>query len=302
MVSQLLREKLASGQSVIGPLLQEIPNSPELVEFMIAAGFDYVIVDGEHGGVSVETCRTLVRAAESMGGCALARVPNADPARILAFLDQGVQGIILAHCRSRNDAEALVRAVKYPPRGIRGAAGGSRAASYGYARPPREHVEVANASTLCFGLIEDPEAVPEVDEMLAIEGFDGCFLGAGDMALSMGREYFGNPTTHSEVQRMIDRVHEETLAAGKYVMAPAGSGDAANALIARGVQLVVVQFGQFSGAPATPIRARRANGETLDELKAAVLGEVDAVLSWDHPHLDPHTGAVHACGRTHRWP
>jgi 2-keto-3-deoxy-L-rhamnonate aldolase RhmA len=81
--------------------------------------------------------------------------------------------------------------------------------------------------------------------MLAIDGFDGCFLGAGDLALSMGLEYFGNPTPHPEVQRLIDRVRDETLAAGKLVMAPAGSGEAAHALIERGVRLVVVQFGQF---------------------------------------------------------
>src|SRR5579859_7471206 len=166
-----LRRKLATGQAVIGPLLQEIPSSPELAEFLIAAGFDYAIIDGEHGGVSTEVCRGLVRAAESMGGCALARVPNADPARILAFLDQGAQGIVLAHCRGVADAEALVRAVKYPPRGIRGAAGGSRAARYGYGRTGREHVETANTETLCFGLIEDPEAVPQIKDILAVEGF-----------------------------------------------------------------------------------------------------------------------------------
>jgi 4-hydroxy-2-oxoheptanedioate aldolase len=255
-----LRRKLATGQAVIGPLLQEIPSSPELVEFLVAAGFDYVIIDGEHGGVSTEACRSLVRAAESMGGCALARVPNADPARILAFLDQGVQGIVLAHCRGVADAEALVRAVKYPPRGIRGAAGGSRAARYGYAGSSREHVATSNAETMCFGLIEDPEAVPHVNEMLAIDGFDGCFLGAGDMALAMGPEYFGNPTTHPEVQRVIDRVRDETLAAGKLVMAPAGSGEAAGAVIAQGVQLVVVQFGQFfRTACTTYLRESRGN-------------------------------------------
>ena len=260
MPSEWLRTELASGRPVFGPILQEIPTSPELVEFFIAAGFDYVIIDGEHGGVSAEACRSLVRAAESMGGCALARVPDADPARILTFLDQGVQGIVLAHCRSGADAEALVRAVKYPPRGIRGAAGGSRAARYGYARSPREHVEVANAQTLCFGLIEDPEAVPQVKDMLAIDAFDGCFLGAGDMALSMGREYFGGPSTHPEVQRMIDQVREETLAAGKLVMAPAGSGEVARGLIATGVQLVVVQFGQFMrGACNAYLQAARSS-------------------------------------------
>lgn len=245
MTVAFLRDRLATGQPLLGPILQEIPVSPELVEFMVAAGFDYVIVDGEHGGISVESVRELVRAAESMGGCALARVPDASPPQTLAYLDQGVQGIILAHCRTAADADALVRAVKYPPRGIRGAASGSRAARYGYSRSAREHVETANAKTLCFGLIEDPEAVPNIRDMLQVDGFDGCFLGAGDMALSMSLEYYGGASTHPEVQRLIDTVRDETLAAGKLVMAPAGSGDAARALISQGVQLVVMQFGQF---------------------------------------------------------
>ncbi len=250
MVSRPLREIISEKGAVLGPILQEIPNSPELVEFMVAAGFDYVIVDAEHGGISVEMAGSLVRAAESMGGCALARVPSADPARIVALLDQGVQGIILAHCRTGGDAEALVRAVKYPPRGIRGAASGSRAARYGY-RSAREHVELANAQTLCFGLIEDPEAVESVQAMLAVEGFDGCFLGAGDMSLSMGPEYYALTPPHPEVQRRINAVRDATLAAGKLVMAAGGSGEAAHALIQQGVQLVVVQFGQFFRSACT---------------------------------------------------
>jgi 2-keto-3-deoxy-L-rhamnonate aldolase RhmA len=98
---------------------------------------------------------------------------------------------------------------------------------------------------MCFGLIEDPEAVPRIKEMLAIDGFDGCFLGAGDMALSLGFEYFGGPSIHPSVQALMDQVRDETLAAGKLVMAPAGSGEAARAALAQGAQLVVVQFGQF---------------------------------------------------------
>ena len=240
-----LRRSLAAGRAVIGPLLQEIPASPDLVEFMGAAGFDYVIVDGEHAGVSVELARELSRATEAAGICALARVASADPARILALLDQGIQGIVLAHCNTQDDAEALVRAVKYPPRGIRGAASGSRAAQFGYAGSPREHVEQANRETLCLGLIEEPRAVPNVPAMLRVDGFDGCFLGSGDMSLSMGLEYYGHTPTHPEVQALVDHVRDDTLAAGKLVMAPAGSGAAARALIDSGIQMVVVQFGQF---------------------------------------------------------
>jgi 2-keto-3-deoxy-L-rhamnonate aldolase RhmA len=81
--------------------------------------------------------------------------------------------------------------------------------------------------------------------MLEVDGFDGCFLGAGDMALTLNRAYYGQAPSHPEVQKLIDRARDETLAAGKLVMAPAGSGAAAKALIDSGIQMVVVQFGQF---------------------------------------------------------
>lgn len=255
-----LRQKIAQGRAVIGPILQEIPDSLELVEFLGAAGFDFVIVDGEHAGVGVERCRDVARAAEAGGSCALARVPDADPTRILAFLDSGIQGIVLAHCNSGDDAEALVRAVKYPPRGIRGAASGSRAARYGYSGlSSRELVELADRETMCLGLIEEQRAVDNVSAMLAVDGFDGCFLGAGDMSLSMGREYYGQLPPHPAVQSLIDRVRDETLAAGKLVAAPAGTGTVARALIEQGIQMVVVQFGQFF---------RRACTAYLEEARA----------------------------------
>jgi len=240
-----LRQKIAAGQPVIGPILQEIPDSPDLVEFLGAAGFDYVMIDGEHAGVGVAQARDLARAANAAGICALARVPDADPGRILAFLDSGVQGIILAHCNTVADAEALVQAVKYPPRGIRGAASGSRAALFGYGPSTREKVDIADRETMCFGLIEEPRAVPEVGAMLQVDGFDGCFLGAGDMSLTLGREYYGQATMHPEVQKLMDQARAETLAAGKLVMEPSGTGAGARVLIEKGVQMVVVQFGQF---------------------------------------------------------
>jgi 2-dehydro-3-deoxyglucarate aldolase/4-hydroxy-2-oxoheptanedioate aldolase len=240
-----LRQKIAEGKAVIGPLFQEVPDSPDLTEFLGCAGFDYVMVDGEHAGVDVKNARELARAAESVGICALARVPDADPTRILALLDSGIRGIILAHCNTAEDAEALVRACKYPPRGIRGASSGSRAARYGYYATAGEKADIFDRETMCLGLIEEPRAVPEIKKMLAVDGFDGCFLGAGDMALTLNRAYYGMAPSHPEVQKLIDQVRDETLAAGKLVMAPAGTGAAAKAMIDSGIQMIVVQFGQF---------------------------------------------------------
>ncbi len=127
-----LRSTISAGHPVIGPILQEIPDSPDLVEFFGAAGFDFVVIDAEHGGVDIATARDLARAADAVGMTPLARVPTVNDGQILALLDSGIQGIVLAHCNTAQDAEALVRATKYPPRGVRGAATGSRAALYGY--------------------------------------------------------------------------------------------------------------------------------------------------------------------------
>ena len=263
MSARILRDEVASGRALIGPLLQEIPTSADLVEFLGAAGFDFVIVDGEHAGVSVEACREMVRAADAVGMPALVRVPTPDAPRVLAYLDTGVQGVVLSHCRSVELAEALVRAVKFPPRGIRGAAGGSRANLFGYRRPPREHVRAMNAETMCFGLIEDPDAVPVIREMLAIDGFDGCFLGAGDMALSTSLDLYGTLQTPPEIQSLIERVRDETLRAKKIVMAPAASGADAQKAIAQGARMVVMHFGGFlRAACAAYLSAARTNERT----------------------------------------
>jgi 4-hydroxy-2-oxoheptanedioate aldolase len=238
----LLRRKLAEGKPCVGPIFQEFW-SPELFEFCGLAGFDYVIADGEHAGVDPRTARGLARAAQGVGITALARAPRAEPSLLMQYLDAGVEGIILPHCNTAADAEALVSACKYPPRGIRGAASSSRAAGYGFAQTPREHLEQADREVLCLGLIEEPRAVENLEEILRVDGFDGCFVGYGDMALVLGREYVGGPSMHPEVRRLVDQAIDLSLKAGKLVMISAGSGAEARAYAERGVQLITMNFG-----------------------------------------------------------
>ena len=100
-------------------------------------------------------------------------------------------------------------------------------------------------------------------EILAVDGLDGCFVGAGDLALTMGRAYFGGPATHPEVQAQVDRAISLTLAAGKLVMLPAATGQEAHAAAARGVRLITMNFGAL---------ARRAIGEYLAAFRGDVAG------------------------------
>ena len=142
-----LRERIAAGKTCAGPLFQEFW-SPELFEFCAMAGFDFVIADGEHAGVDPQGVRNLARAAQAGGATALARVPNGEPSLVLRYLDAGVEGLILPHCNSAADAEGLVRASRYPPRGIRGAASTSRAAGDGFTQTPPQHLEQSDREVL----------------------------------------------------------------------------------------------------------------------------------------------------------
>jgi 2-keto-3-deoxy-L-rhamnonate aldolase RhmA len=170
-------------------------------------------------------------------------VPNGEASLVLRYLDAGVEGLILPHCNSGEDAEAFVQACKYPPRGIRGAASSSRAAGYGFTQTPAEHLEQADREVLCLALIEEPRAVAALPDILAVDGLDGCFIGAGDMALLLGRPYFGGAGTHPEVQKLVDRAMDLTLRAGKLVMLPAATGAAARAAADRGAHLVTFNIG-----------------------------------------------------------
>ena len=238
----LLRQKIAAGQSCVGPLFQEFW-SPELFEFVGLAGFDFVVADGEHAGVDPQTVRNLARAAQGVGVTALARVPNGEPSLVLRYLDAGVEGLILPHCNTAEDAEGFVRSCRFPPRGIRGAASSSRAAGYGFTQSPTQHLEQSDHAVLCLALIEEPRAVDNLPAILGVDGLDGCFVGAGDMALLLGREYFGGPTTHPAVQHLVDRAIDLTRRAGKVVMLPAATGAQARAAAERGVHLVTFNMG-----------------------------------------------------------
>jgi 2-keto-3-deoxy-L-rhamnonate aldolase RhmA len=251
----LLRQKLEAGRTCTGPLFQEFW-SPELVEFCGHAGFDYVVLDGEHAAIDPQMARHLIRAAQVVGVTALVRVPRPDAGLILQYLDAGAEGLILAHCNTSGDAEALVSACKYPPRGVRGAANPIRARDARNPQGAREHIEIADREVMCLGLIEEPRAVQNLPAMLGVEGFDGCFIGPGDLSLTMGRAYFGGVAVHPEVEAVVEGATHAILAAAKIVMRGAATPAEARALSQRGVRMISVDIGlllrqasdQFLGA------------------------------------------------------
>ena len=122
MRTNTTKAKLGEGKVVFGGIIGE--HAPSLVELFGALGYDFVMIDCEHGPMDLNQVEHMVRAAEVFGITPLARVPNHDPSTILRFLDRGVQGVIVPHVNSAAQAEAIAKAARYYPEGNRGVGGG----------------------------------------------------------------------------------------------------------------------------------------------------------------------------------
>ena len=233
-----MKARLAQGGWTAGPILPIA--APALVEVVALAGFDHVLIDAEHGHISVADCEGLVRAAESAGITPIVRVPVNAPEAILRYLDTGAQGVLVPQICTREDAERAVRAARYHPLGRRGLAG-TRASDYGLRGSLQDYVREANEQLLVLGLIEDIRAVENLSQILAVEGLDIITIGPADLSQSMGHP---GDVQHPDVQAAIAEIIRQGVAAGKVVGMNCPTGEAAARERARGVRLAsVAMFG-----------------------------------------------------------
>jgi len=212
--------------------------APGLVELCALAGFDYVIIDLEHGAIDVGECEGLVRAAEVAEVTPIARVATTEQGAILRLLDAGVQGLMVPHVSSRADAERAVAAAMYPPLGHRGA-GSMRAAAYGQKLHRRDWVRHANEEMLVIAMLEDADAVRNVSEILAVQGLDAFEIGTGDLSLSMG---VPGETSHPKVEAAVEQMVATILDAGKIVGDTANDPETARLFVNRGYRMIDCGF------------------------------------------------------------
>ena len=121
MKKNVIKEKLRAGEAVVGTFCN-LP-SPAAAELLGVAGFDYIIIDAEHSPVDLDTCEHMVRACDASGMAAMVRVALNLPQNILRYLDTGVVGVQIPMVNSREEAEMVVAATKYPPLGTAGSGG-----------------------------------------------------------------------------------------------------------------------------------------------------------------------------------
>lgn len=231
----------------------------ESVEIMAAAGLDFVVVDLEHSVIDLGLAGQMIALARAAGITPLVRVPGIDGPTIGRVLDAGAQGILLPHVDGPEDARRAVAAMRFPPLGERGAGGTSRAGRWGLL-PRSEYVRTGNEEVLCIPQLESVAAIAAAREILAVDGVDAVFLGAGDLSLSMGTS-------------MDDPRVAEQLAAGRAAAAAAGKPCGAAATGPESVERLAGLGHGFvvAGNDATMLAraAHRLVGASRDLLRAA---------------------------------
>lgn len=199
------KRKLASGAPVT--VVASSYTSPGLVELLGRMGFDAIFIDCEHGPAGWEDVENMVRAAELTNVTPIVRVQSNDPSTITRALDRGAGGVQVPHINTRAEAEAAVRSAKFEPIGHRGYAGGR--AALGVTGNFTVH---ANDETMVIAMLEEVEALKNLDDILKVGHIDVFFIAPGDLAQSMG---FPGQVNHPEVQAAVEAAVRRTRAAGR---------------------------------------------------------------------------------------
>jgi 4-hydroxy-2-oxoheptanedioate aldolase len=180
-VGRTLRHRARSGADLLGTFC--IIPSTDVVELIALAGFDFVILDLEHGPFTLETARTCLLAAAARGLSTVVRVPDEAPARIGAVLDLGADAVLVPQIGSLDAVRRAVAAARFAPLGTRGSNPWVRAADYdGDERWPGR----ANETVMVMVMIEGVRAIEDIDRILAVEGLDAVFLGPVDLSHALG--------------------------------------------------------------------------------------------------------------------
>jgi 4-hydroxy-2-oxoheptanedioate aldolase len=185
--------------------------SPAVVEMCGHAGFDFVIIDNEHGPASIETTEHLIRSARCANIIPIVRTLEPE---ILRILDIGASAIQVPQVNTAEQARRIVAAAKYPPVGNRGAAFSPRAAGYGFFGGAA-HAKTSNEGLGVILMIETREALDNLDEILTVPGIDALFIGPNDLSFSMG---LSGDQKHADVVSAIDsaikKIARSKVAAG----------------------------------------------------------------------------------------
>jgi 2-keto-3-deoxy-L-rhamnonate aldolase RhmA len=220
--------------------LQQTHPNPPLAEMAGICGYDFVMLDAEHGVFSEQDYLQHLQALAAADANAVVRLAGHDAQAAQAagrYLDIGIEAILVPNVSTVEQARAMARAMEYPPRGSRGfAAPVHRATRYGM--DLEAHLKSPREAVYLIIMIESATGVANIEDILAVEGVDGVFIGPSDLSASLGR-----PRDYSrpEYQQALERVERATCARGKLLGTAPHAGSPLEALVARGHRLILLE-------------------------------------------------------------
>lgn len=186
----VFKQALARGERQIGLWLGLA--TPYAAELCAGSGFDWLVIDGEHAPNDLRTMLATLQAVAPYPAHPVVRLPHGDAALIKQVLDIGATTLLVPMVESADTARALASATRYPPQGTRGVGSGLARSSRwnGY----DDYLHAANTTTCLLVQVETADALAQVDDIAAVDGVDGVFIGPADLAASMG--HLGHATHH----------------------------------------------------------------------------------------------------------
>jgi 4-hydroxy-2-oxoheptanedioate aldolase len=178
MIVNTAKRKMLEGKAALGAVCGL--GSPLSAELMAMAGYDFILIDDQHGLWQPESLLAAIRSVRLADSTPMARAQRNDFGQIGALLDRGALGVVVPMVNSVADARAAAHAMRFPPRG------GRSFGPYGCSIYGTDYAEWANDEMFLAVQIESKEAVEQVDEIMAVDGVDGCWIGPNDLGRSMG--------------------------------------------------------------------------------------------------------------------
>lgn len=254
MHENTLKRKLQAGEAVFGPFMN--CSYGAFIEIAGMAGYDYAIIDMEHGPLSTQTAEDLCRAGQGVGLCPIIRVRKNDGPQIQRALDIGSGGVQVPQIETRADAEAVVRAAKYAPLGMRGLSFYTRAGDYTI-NGIQGYTDALNEEQIIIIHIEGVRGLENLDEIISVPHIDVVFLGPYDLSQSFGIPgQVNDPRVIKGMETAVTKIRAAGKAAGTY----APDGATAHRWMDAGIQYISlgVDVGIFAKACQDLVSSARA--------------------------------------------
>ena len=201
------KRALKAGKPQIG--LWSTLSSSYTVEVVAGAGFDWLLLDSEHSPVDIENLLTQLQAAAPYASHPIVRIPWNDMVNTKRVLDIGAQSLLIPYVQTAEEARSAVASTRYPPAGVRGVAGTTRATRFGRVK---EYAKRAHEEICVLVQVETQSALGSIEAICAVDGVDGVFIGPADLHASMGH---AGETANAKVKPLIDDAIRRILNAGK---------------------------------------------------------------------------------------